>query len=235
MGLVQDFFYVYFQTACCIKSPCPCCRFGLHDDEHVGTLCRAEGSAADTPAEGEWHPLRYLPLLLRRQRQQPPRTPERLHQGEQQSHGDACVERVRLGHPLLGTGGTSRQHLLAQLLPGEETQSHPTFFSLHNVSSQNEVAHCKQPFITKPKSLKPASRGGARKMYYLRMSKQLHNGLFKTPTIIDFWGYRCIHGNLFSLPATWARSLFPILKTHFHFPMHMTAGRGNVISHLPGY
>lgn len=35
--------------------------------------------------------------------------------------------------------------------------------------------------------------------------------------------------------SVWARSLFPILKTHFHLPVHMTAGRGKVISHLPGY
>lgn len=28
--------------------------------------------------------------------------------------------------------------------------------------------------------------------------------------------------------------LFPILKTHFHLPMHMTAGRDKVISHLLG-
>lgn len=28
-------------------------RLGLHDGEHVGPLCRPEGPAVDTPAEGE--------------------------------------------------------------------------------------------------------------------------------------------------------------------------------------
>lgn len=32
---------------------CPCCRLSLHDGEHVGTICRAEGFTADASAEGE--------------------------------------------------------------------------------------------------------------------------------------------------------------------------------------
>lgn len=85
------------------------------------------------------------------------------------------------------------------------------------------------------KVIKACSLGGARQIYYLRSPKQSHNSTFKTPKIIDFWGYLSIHGNLFALPSIWASSLFPILKTHFHLPMHMTAGRGKVISHSPGY
>lgn len=84
-------------------------------------------------------------------------------------------------------------------------------------------------------AIKACSVGGARQIYYLKGSKQAHNGPFTTPLTIDFRGYLSIHGNLFSPPIIRATSLFPILKTHFHLPMHMTAGRGKVISHLPGY
>lgn len=113
-----------------------CCRFGLHDGEHVGAFCRTEGSAAHATAEGERHPLRHLQLLHWRPRQQPPRSPQRVRQGEQQSHGHARLECIRAGDPLLGTDRAGRQHILAQLLPGDPL--------LHHDSSPGTVTHCPQ-------------------------------------------------------------------------------------------
>ena len=93
-------------------------RLSLHDGEHLGPLRRPEGPAADAPAEGERHPLCPLPLLRGRAGQQPARTDQRIHQGEQQSPGHANLERLWPRHAHLGTGGAGHQHLLAQLLPG---------------------------------------------------------------------------------------------------------------------
>lgn len=212
------------------------CRVGLHDGEHVGTLCGTEGFAADAAAAGEWHPLRHLPLLHRGQGQQPPWPPQRVHQGKQQSHGDARLERVRSSHALMGADWTGHQHLLAQLLPGEEASSklrQPKW--TNNVLSQKQGCSLWGRLNAWAKAIKACSVGGARQMYYLKRSKQAHNGPFSTPLTIDFLGHLSIHGNLFSARITRATSPFPILKTHFHLSMHMTAGRGKVISHLPGY
>lgn len=100
-----------------------CNRVHFYDGEHVRTLHGTEGFTADTPTEGERHTLRYFPLLHRRKRQQPPRPPKCLYQRKQQSHGDACLERIRTSVSFLGAGGAGHQHLLAQLLPGGRTLS----------------------------------------------------------------------------------------------------------------
>lgn len=204
------------------------------DGEHIRTLRRAEGLAADTSAEGERHALRHLPLLHRRKRQQPPGPPERVHQGEQQSHGDACLERVRSSLALLGPGWAGHQHLLAQLLPGETKTGPVKLPFFWGISKRN------RPLIVNSLSswsevIKVLSVAGTRQNYYLKSSKQWHKSPFKTPRTIDFCGCLRIHGDLFSLPSIWATSPFPILKTHFHLPMHMAAGWGKVISHLPAY
>lgn len=100
---------------------------------------------------------------------------------------------------------------------------------------KNKLGHCVGRLNAFAKTIKACSVGGAKQMYYVKRSKQAHNGPFSTPLTIDFWGNLSIHGNLFSARITPATSPFPILKTHFHLSMHMTAGRGKVISHLPGY
>lgn len=207
------------------------CRIGLHDGEHVGTLCGTEGSAADAAVAGERHPLRHLPLLHRGQRQQPPWPSQRLHQGEQQSHGNAHLECVRSSHPYLGADWTSYQHLLAKFLPGEGTAT-----KLVQPKGTNHVCLMKQGcwlWVLAKAIIACSVR--ARQMYYLKRSKQAHNGPFSTPLTIDSRSHLSIHGNLFSARITPATSPLPFLKTHFHLSMHMTAGLGKVISHLPGY
>lgn len=154
---------------------CLCCRFNLHDGEHLWTFRRAEGLTADTTAEGEWHPLRYLSLLHRWQRQQPPRSPKCIYQRKQQSHGDACLERFRSSNSLLGTDRAGCQHLLAELLSGETSLCITTWsHSLH------------ASFTLELKPLKPV-HWVKLDIYYLKRSKQSHNSPDKKPWIINSW------------------------------------------------
>lgn len=197
-----------------------CNRVCFHNGEHIRPLRRTEGSTADTPTEGERHTLCYFPILHRRKRQQPPRPPECLHQRKQQSHGDACLEHIRTSLSLLGTGRAGHQHLLAQLLPG----GNDFWFGFFN-EALGILYKSSRPFHNVEQD-----------RYYCRRSKQLHKSPFKAPWIIDFlqlplypWQSLLFLFNPSQFP------FFPILKTHFHLPMHMTAGWGKVISHLPGY
>lgn len=95
-------------------------RFGVRDGELVGSVRRAEGFALHSAAQGERHALRHIPVLRRGSRGRQARTSERLHQGEQQPHGSARVEHVWTRRAQLEPGGAGHQHVLAQLLPGEQ-------------------------------------------------------------------------------------------------------------------
>lgn len=60
----------------------------------------------------------------------------------------------------------------------------------------------------------------------MRRTKQSHNGPFITPTIIDL--VALVSMVICSLLSIWAGSIFLILRTHFHFPMHdCWLGRGD--------
>ena len=117
-------------------------RLCLHDGEHIGAFWGAEGFVALSPAEGERHPLRALPVLCVRPRGQQPRAPERLREGERQPAGHARVEHLRPTLTQLGTGGAGHQHLLAQLLPGN-TREDDTVWSHKSAVSDDVVRNRK--------------------------------------------------------------------------------------------
>lgn len=101
----------------------PLCSPSLHDGQHFWKVSWTASSTGSPSAEGEWYTLPYIPVLWSQWWRHESWPALHLRQREQQSSGLPCVELIRTCISNMEAGWTGSQHLLAQLLPGENVSS----------------------------------------------------------------------------------------------------------------